>query len=1014
MQWGCIGFKQHIAMKFTRLATALIFTLLVVAASGADPSDRVTVIDDFKSGQTTGWSLSGLGSKGLQIENNAVASLPALRATVRVPAQADLHAGFLTRKLQDLPGLWCWERLRFRFKLGTTQGLSAERGLVCRLRTGPAEFTDLPFAEPGKVKPGVWQEAVVRLDAPSNPRNIYTAYFHPIREFTFRLGAADGAALDTEFSVADIRLLAKPAADGAYEPRIVTRTGGALRKALVVTHAAASHYFVRETLEALHVSVERRFFRGLHFPVFDFPATADELGEYDLIALVDVDPYVLTREEVEHLCDYVGSGGCLLFIGGPNTLGAARFFPRVLAEMMPATFKEGRTPVAVKTAPVMGDPSPITEGVRFGAQRIATAHALQPAQGASVLAGAGDKHPLLLIRNFHRGRVALLNGTPNVTENVSTDFFTSGDYRTLVARTCQWLAGQPPAAKDLAGYTPLPADFPPAQPLDRANFFPLASWLGTDDGGHLLDERALRERVDDLWNHGFNTVALGGLLNFARTPSSNRQRLVDYAARYAQSRGMAIMFEYTHLTDLKPEAPPATCVFAPNYGETLAKLVRPQLEVAARYPRAWSVKILDEPAAGEKSIDGCELCQREFQARYGQPLRKRAAIPTTDREGHRHLTEFVSAYVARGYDAIRKIARDSSASPGLLVTYMSPGFGYGDPRREVEEPFAWSRAADFIDFDVYPYFYPVSQNIRMLQAHWCFAVQRAIASHLGKPAGFYVELDDRNYPFQINPIEASSECAWTAIGQGCRYLNSFIHVVARTGSGARPDRWEHFGQELRKIRDLAPRLAHTRKAPSPLALYFPYAQWLGGGRKFAPDYAYQLLLRAFGECDVAHEQVVAERGDFGPVKMLALFETDSLPPAAASRLAAFVRNGGTVLCDDTSVLPPDFRGNPRVIHLAGNLGRQFAEAAEKPDAEAAASLLSRVRGAIARAGLAPHASADSEDVETDLLVGDGVEWLVVINHAPRSVETTIRLSGHAKSVTLSLDPRSGTVVEIQP
>lgn len=1001
-------------MKPTRIATVLLSTILVVIASAADHPDRVTVIDDFKSGQTTGWSLSGVGAKGMVVESSAVAGLPALRATVRVPAHANLHAGFLTKKMQNLPGLWRWERLTFRFKLSTTQGLATERGLVCRLRTGPTEFTDLPFAEPQKVRPGEWQEAVVRLDAPSNPRNIYKACFHPIREFTFRLGAAEGSALDTEFTVADIRLLAKPAADGAYEPRIVPRTGGELRKALVVTHAAASYYFVRETLEALNVTVERRFFRGLHFPIFGFPATADELREYDLIALVDVDPYVLTRQEIEHLCDYVGSGGGLLFIGGPNTLGAAQFFPRVLAEMLPATFKEGRAPAAVKLPPLAGEPHPIMEGVHFGARRIATAHALQPAAGAAVLAGAGEKFPLLLTRDFHRGRVALLNGAPNVTEDVSADFFTSGDYRTLLARTCQWLAQQPPAAKELAGYAPTSADFLPVQPLDRANFFPIASWLGTDDGGHLLDERALRERVDDVWEHGFNTVAIGGLRNLVRTPSSNRQRLLDYAARYAQSRGMAVMFEYTHLTDLRSDAPPHVCVFAPNYGDELAGLVRPQLDMAKRYPRALSVKILDEPSASEQSFDGCELCQREFQTRYGQPLRKRASIPAADREGHRQLTEFVSGYVARGYDAIRKIARESSASPGLLVTYMGPGFGYGDARRDVEDAFAWSRPADFVDFDVYPYFYPVSQNIRMLQAHWCLAVQRTIAEHFSKPAGFYVELDDRNYPFQINPVEASSECAWTAIGQGCHYLNSFINVVARTGSGARPERWEHFGRELRKIRDAAPRLLHTRKAPSPLALYFPYAQWLSGGRKFAPDYAYQLLLRAFGECDIAHEQVVAERGGFGPVKMLALFETDWLPPAAAARIVAFVRNGGTVLCDDTSVLPAEIRDNPRVIHFAGNLGQQFSDAAEKPDAEATANLLRRVREATSKAGLTPHACADNEEVETDLLIGDGIELLVAINHATRPADTTVRLSGHSKPVHLSLTPRSGTLIEIKP
>lgn len=344
---------------------------------------------------------------------------------------------------------------------------------------------------------------------------------------------------------------------------------------------------------------------------------------------------------------------------------------------------------------------------------------------------------------------------------------------------------------------------------------------------------------------------------------------------------------------------------------------------------------------------------------------------------------------------------------------MSTGFGYGDIRRGLEDAFAWSRAADFVDFDVYPYFYPVSQNVRMLQAHWCFAVQRAIAGHLGKPAGFYVELDDRNYPFQVNPVEASAECAWMAIGQGCRYLNSFINVVCRTGSGARPERWNHLGRELRKIRDAGPLLSHARKAPSPLALYFPYAQWMSGGRKFAPDYAYQLLLRAFGECDIAHEQIVAERGGFGPVKMLALVETDFLPPAATARIAAFVRDGGTLLCDDTASVPAELRDSPRVIHFTGNLGQQFRDAVETPNQKACADLLRYVRDTVAKAGLIPHARADNENVETDLLISDGFELLVAINHAPRPVETSVRLAGHSKPVRLRLGARNGTLLTLK-
>ena len=79
------------------------------------------------------------------------------------------------------------------------------------------------------------------------------------------------------------------------------------------------------------------------------------------------------------------------------------------------------------------------------------------------------------------------------------------------------------------------------------------------------------------------------------------------------------------------------------------------------------------------------------------------------------------------------------------------------------------------------------------------AFQRDIAQHLGKAYGFYIELDDRNYPFQVNPPEASAECAYTAIGQGVTYLNSFINRPFGTGVTSRPERWEHLAAEGDKI-----------------------------------------------------------------------------------------------------------------------------------------------------------------------------------------------------------------------
>lgn len=1183
----------------------LAAVVLACAAGLARGAPAGFVVDDFAKPEPAGWQISGspdyhqggFGAAGLTIVPAAVDGLPALRAPIRIAAEAKSPAVWLTRTLAAVPGLQSWEKLTFRFRLSTTAGLAAERSLICRLRTSTSSFTDLPFAELAQVRPGEWHAATVRLDTFASPRNIYQTYFEPLIELTFRFQAAEGQAYNSEFEVADLRLHPK-ATEAPYTPQISARPSGALRRALLVTNAAASYAFVRETLEALNVTVDRGLFRGLHFPIFGFPASREALFAYDLIALVDVDPYVLTRPQIEWLCDYAASGGGLLLVGGPNTFSGAKLFAQPLAERLPVRFTAGQAALALSAVSEVPATHPITATLPASLPPAGRAHRLQAAAGATVLltsaaaaprgwglysggtaadgalAASPDAHsgrrsvmldtkqfykdpatgtpkflilklmqgdtdgyggaranaatpgaeyrfsfwlkgdvpevkvgvtawtseaakaadrvqvatslaafrpaaewqryegtfrlpatarrfalgfgvsgtppgfplgsriwvddveiavppdgpnlaanaggeddasvPLLVVGADQGGRVGVLNAFPDVSGHVAGALCCTGEYRTLLGRLCQWLAGQEPTAEGLVGYVPAAAAVSVPPPTEPERSFPIISWLGTEGGGHLLDERGLRERVDDLWAHGFNTIAIGGLRHLAVTPWNNRARLLDYAARYAQSRGMAVIFEYEHLTDLSASRPPTPCVFDPAYRDGLARSLAGRFDAARRYERAWSIKILDEPTASDASLDYCGLCNAEFQKRFGKPLRRRAEIPADDLEGHRQLSQFIAEYVATGYQAIRQIAADTRLPVRLLLTYMSPGYGYADPRKGLEDVLGWSRAADAIDFDVYPYFYPTSQNVRMLQAHFCFAVHRAVAEHLGKPAGFYVELDDRNFPFQVNPVEASAECAWTAVGQGCRYLNSFIHTAFGTGTGARPERWDHLGRELVQIRAAGPDLARLHKAPAQLALYFPAAQWLAGGGRFAPHYAYQLLLRAFGECDVAHEQIVLERGGFGPVKALALVETTYLPEPAAALISGFLAAGGLVLCDETTRLPASLADPTRVVRLPGSLEKRFQAAAEGSDPAARAGLMAEVRAVLDRAGLQARACADHEDVETDVLTGDGTSVLISVNHAAVPVETSVRLAGRAEPLRLSLPARNGSLTRLAP
>ena len=1013
--------------------TWLVGSVIVclAGATGWCQGAAVVVIDDFETPKLSGWQASGspdyykggFGAKGLAAVSDAESGSRVLRAHITFKDPNKSEVVWISKSVARFPAMHECRALRFRYKI-TTNRLDGDRGFILRLRFSERYFADHVFVRARDVVPHRWQTAVIALDKPAKPRNIYNAMFAKPICLTFRLDDDDATPVEFDFCVDDIRLELKEAADAPYIPRLRARERGPLRRALLITHSTASHYFVREALEAIEpkVEIERRLFRGLHFPIFGFPETIDELFAFDCVALVDVDPYVLTRRQVEWLCDYVASGGGLLFVAGPATLGCAKDFKRPLADLLPVTFGKGKGMATINAAARKAAAHAITSGLPAAFDRITKAHPLELKPGARCLVEAPGAQ-VLAVGDFHRGRVAVLNGHPEVSRTTANCFFTGKGYRELVSRTVRWLGGQPLrafAGSHGPGYVPAEAPPGPYPALDRSTFYPIMSVIGTGNDAHPLDERGLRERVDDLIDHGFNTAAITGLRQLVRKPWSNRARLLDYAARYAQSRGMAITFEYARMTNIPHHGrPPKPCVLAPDYHQALAAQFRGEIETAKAYPRLISIKILDEPGAGDWMLDRCEHCQAAFRKRFGKPLRKLSEIPPDDIAGRWQLNQFIADYVAAGYMTSRQIVREAKAPFGLLLTY-GPNFGMiACSEQYMVDPLGWSRAPDLIDFDNYPYFYPASDNIRMLQSHWCHAVQRAVAQHLGKPAGFYFELDDRNYPVQINPVEASAECAFTAVGQGCHYLNSFINRAFGTGVSSRPERWAHTGRELKKIRAIGPLLLNTRKAPSQLAVYFPHTQWYARGDAIAQLYAFQLLMRAFGECDVAHEQIVRQAG-LGPVRALALLQVELVPDDVAETIVKFVKQGGVLLADRIPAtnergqacrLPAEmFKGESQwaigecrasrrrygkgtVWTFSTDLNSLFRNAVEKPVPELRDGLLDAMRKLLDAQGLRTHARASDPEFEADLLLGTRQAIVVVINHRPDAASAAVTVRG---------------------
>lgn len=178
--------------------------------------------------------------------------------------------------------------------------------------------------------------------------------------------------------------------------------------------------FIR-SLEAGGWTVE---FQPNHVAPQQFPYTADELSEYDVVVLSDIGANTLLltpsvfgsgvaapSNRLRVLADWVRDGGSLLMVGGYLSFqgieAKANYRSTPLAEVLPIVMEVGddreETPEGVQ--PVSEGLHPVSEGLGgewpaiLGYQRFAAK------DGAQVIATVGA-HPLVVVDSVGGGRVA--------------------------------------------------------------------------------------------------------------------------------------------------------------------------------------------------------------------------------------------------------------------------------------------------------------------------------------------------------------------------------------------------------------------------------------------------------------------------------------------------------------------------------------------------------------------------------------------------------------------------------
>jgi uncharacterized membrane protein len=568
-------------------------------------------------------------------------------------------------------------------------------------------------------------------------------------------------------------------------------------------------------------------------------------------------------------------------------------------------------------------------------------------------------------------------------------------------------------------------------PLNRADLFPIMSIVGGSADGHRLDEAGLRDRIDDLHAHGFNTVTAGNARTLARAGAGS-----TLGSDYAQRQGMAVFFEYHGLT-LVGRTPVKPCVFDPAHRERLREKIEPQFDVCRRVARLLSIKILDEPGMARKNIDFCDRCRAQFRERYGVELPTDEQL-TQDVAARWRMADFLGYYLQSAYAMTREIKDEGGGDYDLLLTFNSPGLGYGRGWTSRQDILSWGAEAGMMDFDIYPYFYPKSQKVRMVQCDYGLSMIREFARHLDMPWGFYVELDDRNWPYQQNPKEASGECAWTAVAQGADYLNSFIHRAFGTGVSSRPERWEFAGQELRKISRIGPLLTRMSRPIAPLAMIYPMGQAMVNDGSPPADYALECLRNSFGMTDAVSSEVIADADALADREAYVLLGCDILERDVADKLIAFCAAGGRLILDrvpTTSTdgaplnLPWSFEGvaaqslpgledcpyrvRDHVVMLDFDLNQEYLDAVEEDQFERAAALRQGI-GALLAGTSSCFADDQPGQMEAGLRTCKDAAIVIAVNHLADENSATLRINSLGFEPTWACDLATMQPVAIEP
>jgi len=293
-----------------------------------------------------------------------------------------------------------------------------------------------------------------------------------------------------------------------------------------------------------------------------------------------------------------------------------------------------------------------------------------------------------------------------------------------------------------------------------------------------LTEARIREDVQDRVSKGFNCLISGKVMG--KFPERFYRNLLYYRYLTQFEHKVYLWGEYEGLTcfvDHGPwyieegKNPNVPCILTDEFTEKTFNVVKPIIERAEKIPALLSMEILDEPHALPANICRCEVCLGSFRKKYGYEMPRWSETAETGGKKRYDFFDFLGDYYEKAftdtYNAVLKFRSRVQANHVFCLIgagQYSTHFSYTDDLK-------WFPYCDTFEFDCYNYMYAHfagAEQAKFHQFHFAFARYRTLASHYKKQIGFFIQLDDRDYPHDIEPIKAPCEILYTAIGQGAK------------------------------------------------------------------------------------------------------------------------------------------------------------------------------------------------------------------------------------------------------